>query len=56
MKDIKFSSTNLPSVDRTDKKLVSAIRRGNKLKTPILYADLAISLMCKSYNLQIENY
>jgi hypothetical protein len=38
--------------NRQDKQLVSTIQRGNRLKTPKLYAELAISFMCKNYNIK----
>jgi hypothetical protein len=40
--------------NRTDKQLVSTIQRGNRLKTPALYAELAMSFMCKNCNTKIK--
>jgi hypothetical protein len=46
----KISSKN----NNNEKKLVAAIHRGNKLKTPTIYADLAMSLMCQNDNFEME--
>lgn len=44
----KISSKN------NEKKLIAVIQKGNKLKTPTIYADLAMSLMCQKDNFEIE--
>jgi hypothetical protein len=37
-----------------ENQLLSKIQRGNRLKTPTLYAELAISFMCNNYNIKTK--
>jgi hypothetical protein len=50
----RYPFTYFSQGDRQDKQLVSTIQRGNRLKTPALYAELAISFMCRNFNTKIE--